>query len=177
MNKKIFGLVFLTLGVVIYNFQGKTKSVEKTKEVKTVGALSEIINTTNVTQIADSDSTQTAVTSSTLNLKTQYFFDEIPKKSSLKDATDYEVHTMPLTVREAGEYLSEMREFFVKHPQPAKDEMAFYLKCATHSELFDSIRAVCAARTDQKYKELTGRNISPLVFGKTIGELKRYVRL
>lgn len=112
-----------------------------------------------------------------LNQKIEYFFNEIPKINSIKHATSHEVHVLPAQVRDAGQYLAEMREFFVKHPQSAVAEMNFYLKCASDIDLFDSVRAICAARTSEKYKRITGHKMSPMIFGKRIGDLQRHVKL
>lgn len=105
------------------------------------------------------------------------FFSDIPNVSELRDLTDSEVHEIPEPVRIAGESLAEMRKFFVEHPQPAVVEMRFYLKCSTDRDLFDSVRAICAARVSQKYTDLTGRKISPQLFDRRIAGLKERVTL
>lgn len=105
------------------------------------------------------------------------FFKEIPKVNSLKNLTEADVHNTPAIVLEAGQYLAEAREFFVKNPQPADVEMKFYMKCANDSDLFDSIRAVCAARSQRQFKILTGQEMSPHVFESRIARLSQMVDL
>lgn len=104
--------------------------------------------------------------------KMDEFFMTTPGIASLHEITDAEAHGMPEPVRQAGEQLAEMRSFFITHPQPAKIELGFYLKCSNSEEMFDSVKAVCAARVSQKYLELTGKKISPALFSPKVAYLK-----
>lgn len=107
----------------------------------------------------------------------QKFFKLTPRNISLKGLTDHSVHIAPEPVRLAGENLAAVREFFVEHPQAPEIEMKFYLKCAVAEGMFDSVRAVCAARASQKYLQLTGHHISPQIFGQRIARLRDQVEI
>jgi hypothetical protein len=107
----------------------------------------------------------------------QKFFALTPRQSALKGLSDHDVHITPAPVLRAGENLAFARDFFMEHPQPPEVEMKFYLKCAVNSEMFDSVRAVCAARASQKYLQLTGHNISPLIFGQRIARLRDQIEI
>lgn len=109
--------------------------------------------------------------------KIKTFFNDVPHLSSFKSLKDEEVHELPEPVRLAGEMLAEMRQFFVNYPQPVKVELDFYLKCSGDRELFDSVRAICAARVSQKFSEITGRKISSKLFDKRVATLKDRINL
>lgn len=116
-------------------------------------------------------------TNSTVQNKIIYFFDNIPKTSSLKSLSEEEIHSAPEATLEAGRYLAEMRDFFLAEPHSAEVELDFYLRCANETDLMDSIRSVCAARASQNFKQLTGKVISPKVFDSRIARLKDLVQL
>ena len=105
------------------------------------------------------------------------FFNEAPRTDSLKGLTEAEVHLTPKSVLKAGEYLANMRQFFIDNPQPRGIEMGFYLKCSQQKDFFDSVRAICAARLSQQYFEATGHQISEQTFEPKIEELKNQITL
>lgn len=171
MSKKIFAAAVLIATALIL-YKSNDSETAFSPEI-TANKSAAVANT----KLAKLGATTLPDSATNINQKIEEFFSEIPKLNSLRHATAHEVHVLPAAVRDAGQYLSEMREYFVKYPQSAAVEMGFYLKCANDAELFDSVRAICAARTGEKYQQLTGRKISPLVFGKRIGDLQRYVKL
>ena len=105
------------------------------------------------------------------------FFNEIPRTESLKGLTEAEVHITPRTVIKAGEYLANMRQFFIDNPQSRGIEMGFYLKCSQQKDFFDSVRALCAAHLSQQYFEATGHQISAQTFEPKIEDLKNQITL
>ena len=109
--------------------------------------------------------------------KTQNFFAQIPRIHTLEGKTDADVHDVPTEVKEAGQHLANMREFFVSNPQPIVIETSFYLECTQQKDFFESIKAVCAARVGELYTKKTGRKISPLVFDKRTAVLKEKITL
>lgn len=109
--------------------------------------------------------------------KSQNFFAKVPRIHVLEGKTNADVHDIPTEVVEAGEHLAEMREFFVKNPQPIAVETGFYLECSQQKDFFESIKAICAARVGELYTKKTGRKISPLVFDKRTAVLKEKITL
>lgn len=177
MYKKIIPAVVFAAAVMMLYKPADKSLLQPQPETNTPANMASTKSLVSQSASAPTPQAQITEVAPDLNQKIEYFFNEIPKITSLRHATAHEVHSMPAQVRDAGQYLAEMRDFFVKYPQSTAAEMNFYMKCATDADLFDSVRAICAARTGEKYKQLTGRQISPLVFGKRIGDLQRYVKL
>lgn len=201
MKSKLFAIAALLLlaAAIIMNIQSSPResaaSVDKAVlENEDAGAMTigmgNVATTTSTLQAEDSVTSETSASESTapsqahsqesqdsLETMSDIFFKEIPKISSIKGLTEADVHRAPKIVLEAGEHLAEAREFFVKNPQPADVEMKFYLKCANNDELFDSVRAVCAARAQHQFKMATGQKMSLHIFESRIARLSQSVDL
>lgn len=193
----VIGIALITAtALFLFNQGSNTETAEATasesvrKSQKLMNLIKEQKQETTSTDKAQKDSatniqqptqTQVHVASVTPDSqvleKSQNFFAKIPRTFALEGKTNADVHDIPTEVVEAGEHLAEMREFFVKNPQPIAVETGFYLECTQQKDFFESIKAICAARVGELYTKKTGRKISPLVFDKRTAVLKEKITL
>lgn len=67
----------------------------------------------------------------------------LPRKEHVRELSESEVHMLPYPIAAAGEWLIDLKEFILNHPENAEKVLPYYLNCAENIEIVDTIRALC----------------------------------
>jgi hypothetical protein len=99
-----------------------------------------------------------------------------PKKDDIKKLRSEQVHTIPVPISLAGEYLGHLKTHLAKESKLLVPAMKFYSNCAVSIEILLSVKALCLANLVE-YSKSHGKQVDYSLYEKQVIELAKYAEM
>ena len=102
--------------------------------------------------------------------------DHFPKKADIQKLSPDKVHTIPVPISLAGEYMGHLKLHLDKEPKLITAAMDFYSNCALSKEIMLSVKALCLANL-ANYSKSLGQQLNYSPYEKQVIELAKYAEM
>jgi hypothetical protein len=101
---------------------------------------------------------------------------DFPTKNDIQKLTNKDVHTIPVPVSLAGEYLGYVSKHLKNNPRLLNSTLIFYNDCAKKGSLLVSVKALCLANFF-KLSKLNNRPYDASQYDKKVIQLAKYAEM